>query len=57
MAEGAAAKGLALKDFQDEGVAWLLQNYERGMNSILADEMGVGKTPQAVTFTEHFVAR
>lgn len=40
--------GIQLKPYQEEGVRWLLARYDRGINTILADEMGVGKTYQAL---------
>tara|TARA_B110000503_G_scaffold141960_1_gene237168 strand:- start:2568 stop:2672 length:105 start_codon:yes stop_codon:yes gene_type:complete len=33
-----------LKEFQLEGLNWLISLYEIGINGILADEMGLGKT-------------
>lgn len=38
---------------QLEGVAWLVQQHQRGLNSILADEMGLGKTLQTIAFIAH----
>jgi len=35
--------GGQLRDYQAEGVAWMLSNYVNGRSSILADEMGLGK--------------
>lgn len=29
-----------------EGLAWLVGQFERGVNAILGDEMGLGKTLQ-----------
>lgn len=40
------AKGCVLKDYQLEGVRWLVSLYENGVSGILADEMGLGKTIQ-----------
>jgi SNF2 family DNA or RNA helicase len=40
------AKGCELKDYQLEGVRWLVSLYENGVSGILADEMGLGKTIQ-----------
>ena len=34
------AAGCKLKDYQLEGVRWLLSLYENGVSGILADEMG-----------------
>lgn len=35
--------GGRLRDYQAEGVAWMLSNYVNGRSCILADEMGLGK--------------
>ena len=39
-----------LRDYQLEGVNWLLFSWFNGTNVILADEMGLGKTIQTVVF-------
>ncbi|KAI9217142.1 SNF2 family N-terminal domain-containing protein [Blastocladiella britannica] len=39
-----------LKDYQEEGVEWLVTLYDSGLNGILADEMGLGKTIQSIAF-------
>ncbi len=44
--------GAELRDYQWEGVRWLLFNWAQGRNSILADEMGLGKTIQTATFLQ-----
>ena len=36
------ASGCQLKDYQLEGVRWLVSLYENGVSGILADEMGLG---------------
>ena len=36
------ADGCKLKDYQLEGVRWLVSLYENGVSGILADEMGLG---------------
>ncbi|CAN0106462.1 unnamed protein product, partial [Discosporangium mesarthrocarpum] len=46
----AAAGGLTLREYQLEGVNWLLWNWWNHRSSILADEMGLGKTIQTVGF-------
>eukprot|EP00599_Poterioochromonas_sp_BG-1_P012287 CAMPEP_0173165178 /NCGR_PEP_ID=MMETSP1105-20130129/21158_1 /TAXON_ID=2985 /ORGANISM="Ochromonas sp., Strain BG-1" /LENGTH=1859 /DNA_ID=CAMNT_0014085969 /DNA_START=279 /DNA_END=5859 /DNA_ORIENTATION=+ len=43
-------EGLRLRDYQLEGVNWLLWNWWHKRSCILADEMGLGKTIQTVTF-------
>lgn len=39
--------GGTLRDYQREGVRWMVYNWLQGRGSILADEMGLGKTLQA----------
>lgn len=38
-----------MRDYQVDGLNWLISLYENGINGILADEMGLGKTLQAVS--------
>jgi SNF2 family DNA or RNA helicase len=45
--------GGKLRDYQLEGLNWLLRCWYTKMSSILADEMGLGKTVQVVTFLDH----
>ena len=42
--------GGVMRDYQLQGSAWLTSLYENGMNGILGDEMGVGKTLQTIAF-------
>ncbi|CAN0188476.1 unnamed protein product [Ectocarpus sp. 6 AP-2014] len=42
--------GGSLRDYQREGVRWMIYNWLQGRGSILADEMGLGKTLQTVAF-------
>ncbi|KAI1731410.1 chromo (CHRromatin organization MOdifier) domain-containing protein [Ditylenchus destructor] len=42
----------SLRDYQVEGVNWLLFCYFNQQNCILADEMGLGKTVQTITFLQ-----
>ena len=42
--------GGKLREYQMEGVKWLINLYENGLNGILADEMGLGKTIQTISF-------
>ena len=42
--------GGQLRDYQAEGVAWMLSNYVNKRSSVLADEMGLGKTLQTAAF-------
>lgn len=44
----------ALYDFQKTGVKFLVQANGRG---ILADQMGLGKTPQALVFVDYFCSK
>ncbi|KAH9411453.1 SNF2 protein [Ordospora pajunii] len=39
-----------LRDYQVEGLNWLVSMHENSINCILADEMGLGKTLQTVAF-------
>lgn len=39
-----------LRDYQAEGVTWLMSNYINGRNSLLSDDMGLGKTIQTTVF-------
>ena len=42
-------KAGTLRDYQLEGLNWLVYSWSKGHNSILADEMGLGKTVQCVS--------
>ena len=46
----AMVTGGVMKDYQLEGLYWLVSLYENGLNGILADEMGLGKTLQTISF-------
>ncbi|XP_041366763.1 chromodomain-helicase-DNA-binding protein 1-like [Gigantopelta aegis] len=41
---------LNLRDYQIDGVNWLIDCYNRGHGCILGDEMGLGKTCQTIAF-------
>jgi SNF2 family DNA or RNA helicase len=45
--------GGKLRDYQVDGLNWLLSCWYSKRSSILADEMGLGKTVQVVSFLEH----
>ncbi|KAI8849170.1 P-loop containing nucleoside triphosphate hydrolase protein [Chytridium lagenaria] len=45
--------GGTLKDYQLEGINWMMYNLHNGSNSILADDMGLGKTVQVAAFLAH----
>jgi len=38
-----------LRDYQLDGLNWMVSLYETGINGILADEMGLGKTVQTIS--------
>lgn len=42
--------GGLMRNYQLEGLDWLISLYENGLNGILADEMGLGKTIQTISF-------
>lgn len=42
-----------MKDYQLDGLGWLVSLYENGLNGILADEMGLGKTLQCIALLCH----
>jgi SWI/SNF-related matrix-associated actin-dependent regulator of chromatin subfamily A member 5 len=45
--------GTKLRQYQQEGINWMLSKYHDGIGAILADEMGLGKTIQTITFLSH----
>ena len=42
-----------LRDYQLDGLQWMVSLYENGINGILGDEMGLGKTLQTIAFLAH----
>lgn len=40
-----------LRDYQLKGVKWLISLWQNGLNGILADQMGLGKTVRGSTCT------
>lgn len=38
-----------LREYQMQGLNWLIHLYDNGINGILADEMGLGKTLQTIS--------
>ncbi|XP_035302697.1 chromodomain-helicase-DNA-binding protein 6 isoform X6 [Cricetulus griseus] len=46
-----------LREYQLEGMNWLLFNWYNRKNCILADEMGLGKTIQSITFLSEIFVR
>lgn len=49
--------GGQLRDYQAEGIAWMISNYVNRRSCILADEMGLGKTLQTAAFVNLIVHR
>ncbi|KAG1842613.1 SNF2 family N-terminal domain-containing protein [Suillus subluteus] len=49
----ALVTGAKLKDYQLEGVEWMVSLDKNGISGILADEMGLGKTLQTIAFNAH----
>lgn len=45
--------GGKLKHYQLKGVKWLISLWQNGLNGILADQMGLGKTIQTIGFLAH----
>ncbi|XP_058069040.1 ATP-dependent DNA helicase DDM1 [Magnolia sinica] len=45
--------GGKLKSYQIKGVKWLISLWQNGLNGILADQMGLGKTVQTIGFLAH----
>ena len=41
-----------LRQYQEEGVNWLVKNYQLGLGSCLADDMGLGKTIQTLAYLD-----
>lgn len=46
----AYVKGGTMRDYQIQGLNWMISLYHHGINGILADEMGLGKTLQTISF-------
>lgn len=43
-------QGGTMRDYQVQGLNWLISLHENGISGILADEMGLGKTLQTISF-------
>ena len=41
--------GTTLREYQLQGLNWMIHLYDNGINGILADEMGLGKTLQTIS--------
>ncbi|KAF8126339.1 P-loop containing nucleoside triphosphate hydrolase protein [Boletus edulis] len=50
----ALIQGGEMKDYQLQGLAFLVYMYNNGMNCILGDEMGLGKTLQTLSLFAYF---
>eukprot|EP00301_Raphidiophrys_heterophryoidea_P025290 c8452_g1_i1.p1 GENE.c8452_g1_i1~~c8452_g1_i1.p1 ORF type:complete len:1079 (-),score=318.70 c8452_g1_i1:54-3248(-) len=48
-------EGGKLKDYQLEGLQWMVSLYNNGLNGILADEMGLGKTIQTIGLLSYLI--
>lgn len=46
-----------LKKYQIIGFSWLVNRFELELNSILSDEMGLGKSVQTIAFFQHLVEK
>eukprot|EP00897_Mesotaenium_endlicherianum_P001443 jgi/Mesen1/1326/ME000013S00815 len=51
------AGGGTLREYQVEGLQWMLSLYNNNMNGILADEMGLGKTIQTIALLAYLHER
>lgn len=49
--------GGKLKSYQLKGVKWLISLWQNGLNGILADQMGLGKTIQTIGFLSHLKSK
>ncbi|CAN8251362.1 unnamed protein product [Cochlearia groenlandica] len=49
--------GGTLKSYQLKGVKWLISLWQNGLNGILADQMGLGKTIQTIGFLSHLKSK
>eukprot|EP00879_Flechtneria_rotunda_P001459 GHRR01001613.1.p1 GENE.GHRR01001613.1~~GHRR01001613.1.p1 ORF type:complete len:1090 (+),score=452.35 GHRR01001613.1:198-3467(+) len=45
--------GGTLREYQLQGLNWLIHLYDNGINGILADEMGLGKTLQTISLVAY----
>jgi SNF2 family DNA or RNA helicase len=44
-----------MRNYQVDGLTWIVNQYDKRINSILADEMGLGKTIQSISFIAHIM--
>jgi len=43
------------KDYQINGLNWMLRAFQDNRNIVLADEMGLGKTIQTIALLDHLI--
>ena len=48
-------KGGTLKEYQLQGLQWMVSLYNNNLNGILADEMGLGKTIQTIALLSYLM--
>lgn len=48
-------QGGTLRDYQVEGLQWMLSLFNNNLNGILADEMGLGKTIQTIALISYLI--
>lgn len=48
-------KGGTMREYQLQGLNWLIHLYDNGINGILADEMGLGKTLQTISLLGYLI--
>lgn len=48
-------QGGKLRDYQVEGLQWMLSLFNNNLNGILADEMGLGKTIQTIALISYLI--
>lgn len=49
--------GGRLKNYQLKGIKWMISLWQNGLNGILADQMGLGKTVQTIGLFAHLKGR
>lgn len=47
--------GCELREYQKQGLSWLLRQYDKGLNCILGDEPSIGRRIQIIAFLSHLV--